>query len=194
MNVRITYPAEFVAGVYWNNKVLFNTYQVRCKMITATSDAVEQNIALERLKYMLFHQMQNSVFVNAQEKAVIKKLESAGLTAIALPLEPVDQIVGMMLFAKLNAVMEGRLEILELDACSDLGENITYSQGVNESTGPFAEKGWWSNPEPTCTDSRNTSKVVNFSEVSGWQALELHWSQDDEEPQGNVVVAFKKDD
>ena len=109
MNVRLEFNAHVLAGVYWNEVVLFNDYFVQCELITNTKNNAEQNIALDRLKHMMFSRFQNSVFIDSREKSAIKKLEAAGLKTVVLPEQPVDQIVGMMLFCKLDSVMEERL-------------------------------------------------------------------------------------
>lgn len=193
MNVRIQYPAEFLAAAYWDDTVLMNCYTVRCEMITGTDNAVEQNVALERLKWILFHAMQNSVFVDAREKAVIKRLEAAGLRTVPLPAPPVDQVVGMMLYSKLEAVMEGRISVTQLSLSSELGENVIYYQNNMESLGPVAQPGWWQNPEPVCSDARSTAKVVSIEAGQTWKSLDLHWTQDDSDAKSNVV-AFRKDE
>lgn len=194
MNVRIEYPAEFLAGAYWENCVLMNCYTVRCEMLTGTTDNVEQNIALERLKWILFHAMQNSVFIDAREKSAIKRLEAAGVRTVILPAPPVDQVIGMMLYCKLDAVMEGRIAMSQLSLSSELGENIIYHQNNIESVGPFAQPGWWQNAEPNCGQSKVTSaKVVDIGTGQTWKGLDLHWTQDDNDIKSNVV-AFRKDE
>lgn len=194
MNVRIEYPAEFLAGAYWESVVLMNCYTVRCEMTTATTDNVEQNIALERLKWILFHAMQNSVFVDAKEKSAIKKLEAAGMKTIPLPAQPVDQVIGMMLYCKLDAVMEGRINMYQLSVSSELGENVIYYQNNVEALGPLAEKGWWHDPEPVCSDMRSTAgKVVNIGPAHTWKSLDLHWTRDESDSTANVLT-FRKDE
>lgn len=196
MNVTIEYPAEFLSAVYWNDQVMFNCYTIRCEMITGSRDHTEQNIALERLKYIVFGQMQNSVFVDAKEKAAIKRLEAAGLRTIVLPEQPVDQVVGMMLYSKLDAVMEGRILVSQLRLSSDLGENVVYSQTDAETIGPFEPRGWWNCAEPSCTDAKSTAgKVVSIAtKAATWQSLDLHWDQEPNKDSNNTVVAFRKDD
>lgn len=194
MNVRIEYPAEFLAGAYWENMVLMNRYTVRCEMTTGTTDNVEQNIALERMKWILFHAMQNSVFVDGKEKSAIKKLEAAGIKTVPLPAQPVDQVVGMMLYCKLDAVMEGRINLSQLAISSDLGENVIYYQNNLESLGPLNEKGWWHDPEPMCSNTRsNVGKVVNIDPAQTWKSLDLHWTRDESESTANVLT-FRKDE
>lgn len=195
MNVKIEYPAEFLAAVYWEDAVMMNSYAVRCEMMTNTKDNREQNIALERLKYMLFMQMQNSVFVDQREKAAIKRLEAAGLRTVVLPEQPVDQIVGMMLYSKLDAVMEDRITMTQLKLSSELGENITYFQTDNETIGPFQQKGWWNNVDPVISDSKSGGKIVSIKGTTTWQLLGLDWDNEKEETnKGNTVVAFRKDE
>jgi hypothetical protein len=195
MNVKIEYPAEFLAAVYWEDAVMMNSYAVRCEMMTNTKDNREQNIALERLKYMLFMQMQNSVFVDQREKAAIKRLEAAGLRTVVLPEQPVDQIVGMMLYSKLDSVMEDRITMTQLKLSSELGENITYYQADNETIGPFQQKGWWNNADPVISDSKSGGKIVSIKGTTTWQLLGLDWDNEKEETnKGNTVVAFRKDE
>jgi hypothetical protein len=194
MNVRIEYPAEFLAAVYWENKVIFNCYHVRCEMITDTKDHVEQNIALERLKFMIFNQFHNCVFVDAREKAAIKRLEAAGIKTVALPELPVDQIVGMMLYSKLDAVMEGRIAMIQLRVSSDLGENVIYSHNEQETIGPLNQKGWWNEADPACSDPRSGGKVVSINERLTWQSVDLDWAVKEDNTEKNVITLFKKDD
>lgn len=194
MNVRIQYPVEFMAAAYFDNSVLMNNYTVRCHMVTNHKQGRQQNIALERMKYMLFVQMQNSVFVDHREKQAIKRLQAAGLRTVVLPEQPVDQIVGMMLYSKLDAVMEGRLVMTELSLSSEQGENITYYQTDNETLGPFEQKGWWQSPDPSVSDNANNGKVVSIKGAETWQLLDLDWDDDKEENKGNTVVAFRKDE
>lgn len=195
MNVKIEYPAEFLAAAYWEDSVMMNSYAVRCEMITNTRDSREQNIALERLKYVLFVQIQNSVLVDHREKAAIKRLQAAGMRTVILPEQPVDQIIGMMLYSKLDSVMEGRMTVTQLKLSSELGENVTYFQTDNETIGPFAQKGWWNSAEPSVSDSKDGGKIVSIKGTTTWQLLGLDWGDaKEEENKGNTVVAFRKDE
>lgn len=199
MNVRLEYATEFLAGVYWNDELLFNRYYVELSLITGTYDQIEQNLALERLKHMLHQVMNNSIFISANEKNAIKKFDSAGLKAVSLPEPPVDQIIGMMLYCKLNAIMDGRLLVTQVKLGSDLGDGIMYLHHENESLGRLAQTGWWHDQEPTYRDCKQSaSKVVSLRSNDTWANLDLHWEEDDISEEttktDNVVVAFKKDD
>jgi hypothetical protein len=200
MNVRLEYNLEFLAGIYYNDNVFFNKYFVDLEFTTQCSDPVDQNVALDRLKFFVSQILQHSVFVDSSEKTAIKKLETAGIKIATLPSVPVDQIIGMMLFCKLNAVMEDRILITQLKISSDFGEHIVYLQHENESVGPFEAKGWWHDPEPNCGYLQmSSSKVVNISDTPTWQNLDFGWNVREEvdlAPTGSnkVVVAFDKQD
>ena len=196
MNVRLEFTTGFLAGVYWQNSLLLNSYLVHCDMITATSDNLEQNIALERLKYVLYQRMQNSVFIDSQEKAAIKRLTTAGVRVIPLPEKPVDQVVGMMLYCKLDAVMNGRIQMAQLKLSSELGDNVTYLQSNMESLGPFAATGWWNDSDPIFADPATRSeKIVSLNQSDTWTGLNLNWGAPPDSDQENArVVVFKKDD
>jgi hypothetical protein len=167
-------------------------------MITTTSDNLEQTVALERLKYVLHQRMQHSVFVDGQEKTAIKKLIAAGVRVIPLPEKPVDQVVGMMLYCKLDAVMDGRIQVAQLRLSSELGDNVTYLQSSLESLGPFAASGWWNDSDPVFADSNTRSeKIVSLNQSDTWAGLDLNWGSladiDQDQAPARIVV-FKKDD
>ena len=50
MNVRLQYDLEFLAGIYYDDQLQFNSYSVSVSLLTQTADAASSNIALERLK------------------------------------------------------------------------------------------------------------------------------------------------
>lgn len=198
MNARIDYETGFLAAIYWEQKVLFNRYYLTIKMRTVSMDSTEHNIALDRIKYLVDDVMANSVFVSEEDKSVIKKLESAGIKVISLPTIPVDQIVGMMLFSKITAVMEDHMEIGQISISSDLGSGIVYHQDSTESVGPFESAGWWQDPEPHAqAPMASSGKVVKLERAMTWRDLDLYWDEEEEQDdseESNTVVAFRKDD
>jgi hypothetical protein len=196
MNVRLEFSTGFLAGVYWQGSTLMNQYHLQCEMITATRDNNEQNVALDRMKYILYQKMSHSIFIDFREKTQIKKLQAAGIGTVILPELPVDQIIGMMLYTKLNAVMEERIHLIQLRLSSDIGDNIVYLQHEQESLEPFVDRGWWNSPEPNCSESdHRQGKVVSISGQDSWQNLDLLWNKDETtDGTHNTIVAFRKDD
>jgi hypothetical protein len=173
-------------------------YTVKLKMLIMSSDVDEQNIALNRCKEMLLSCFTNGIFINQANTKQIKLYTAAGCKLTTLPEEPLDQVVGIMLFCKLSAVMEGRIQILDLDVSSDIGDLIVYSHGINETVGPFADEGWWNDPEPTHNNLNSIVKksaadrVVTMQKTQTWKDFGLAWDDDEQEQSQVVYIEFQK--
>lgn len=200
MNVRIKYDTVFTAAVHWNNNLHMTNYTVRLKMLVQSADMFEQNIALSRCKEMLSSVFANSIFINQSNSKQIKLYTAAGCRLTTLPEEPLDQIIGIVLFTKLNAVMKDRIQILDLDISSDIGDLVIYSHSIDEVLGPFAAPGWWTEEEPIHNNlHQNTKKVtadrvVAIQKIETWRDYNLAWEQEDcDDHESEVVyVQFQK--
>ena len=117
MNVRLQYDLDFLAGIYYDERLQLNSYSISMSLLTKTTDALNTNIAMDRLKMFMHGELANTVFVNQALRERAEMLQIMGVNVTTLPEEPVDQIVGMMLYYKLNAIMEGRYE------CNPLGSH-----------------------------------------------------------------------
>lgn len=193
MNVKIGYTSHFIAGVWWDGRLVMSTYTATFKMITATDSPVDTNTALDRLKYMVEEYLVDAVFIKDTDTEQIKRLQAAGIKTIAMPEEPVDQIIGMMLYSKINAVMDGRILLRSVMLSSTAGDDVIYEHDLSESTAPFDEPGWWMQPTPTCEPETKHSVESNLfvlSSANQWRDLGLEWISDaDEEVEnGNVLV------
>ena len=98
MNVRLNYSIEFTAGFYFNDMLKMNNYKIRLAMMTATPDEESVNIAFERIKYFIGDSIDSGVFINKGNEEQCKLLANAGVKIITLPDEPVDQLIGIMLY------------------------------------------------------------------------------------------------
>lgn len=189
MNVRLRYDTEFLAGIFYEDQLQMNSYSVSMSMLTKTLDTVQTNIAMDRIKAFIAGFMESTVFINQNNETRAEMMSVLGINVTTLPEEPVDQIIGMMLYYKLNAITEGRIEITEIDISSTLGDNVWYMHDEEDSTGPFSKKGWWDDSstqhetielEPV---EDNVVKVIS----TGWYELGLDWP-DQTPPTGNTVV------
>jgi hypothetical protein len=181
----------FTAGVYWDGQMLMNQYVIKLYMITNSSNADVQNIAYERLKYFVYCEMTNTIFVNQAHEEQCRLLTAAGLKITTLPAEPVDQLIGIMLYCKLNAVMEDHMIINEIELSSELGESMSYLHAADESLGPFDIPGWWHDADPIhCELSLiDSDKVVAMHRAGAWRELDLAWpGQDSSISTDNTVV------
>lgn len=198
MNVKLGYTTHFIAGLWWDERLILSRYDVTFKLLTVTADPAKSNIALERLKYMVEEAFQDTVFINHSLVDQIQLLQDAGVKVTVMPEEPVDQIVGMMLYSKINAVMENNVLVRSVLISSSAGDNIIYEHDLTESVAPFDEPGWWNNSGPDYTvDStftQSSDKVVIIEPKSNWNELGLDWDDDDNDDDGATVLTFKKDE
>lgn len=200
MNVRLQYTIPFTAAVHYQDRLIMNTYQLRTYMVTNTADAENHNIAFERLKYFVTEEMDSTVFINSEHVDACKLYLAAGMKITTLPNDPVDQIIGVMLFCKLNAIMEDRITIIETELSSSLGDNMVYIHGENEITDNVVFPDWWNTADVVhCdTDLIDSDNVLSLLRSNVWRELDLGWPESiDESPTatGNIVFAdFGKDD
>lgn len=203
MNVRLRHDMHFTAGIYYGGQTRMNNYTLTLWMTTACSDLQDQNTAFERIKFFIYGKMDSTVFINSAHQDQCQLLMSAGLKVTTLPGEPVDQLIGIMLYYKLNAITEGRMIIEETEITSAMGDNITYLHSEHENTDIVAHPDWWQMSDPVHCDLDliDTDKVVAMPQASSWRDLELSWSESEsssdlESTLGNTVVFadFKKSD
>jgi hypothetical protein len=192
MNVRLQYDTDFLGGVYYDERLQLGSYSISLSMVTKTVDPVETNVAMDRLKFFIGEIIAGTVFINQEHTEQAETLSWCGANVTTLPEEPVDQIIGMMLYYKLNAIMEGRIEITQLDISSTLGEGVWYLHDEDDNAGPFSTKGWWDDSS-TQHDTIEVEPVVdNVVKVisAGWHEADLDWP---EQPSttGNTVVFGK---
>lgn len=201
MNVRLHCPIEFTAGIYFDGMLRMNRYNIRLWMMTTTTDSESHNVAFDRMKFFIGESLDSGVFINGSNTEQCKLLANAGVKIITLPDEPVDQLIGIMLYCKLNAICEDRMIIGEVEISSELGGSVTYMHGDEESIGPYDQKGWWHDSSLLYYNSKitETENIVSIGSVASWRDLDLHWPEDndiDETNTGNTIVFgnFGKDE
>jgi hypothetical protein len=191
----------FTAGVFYDSQLLMNNYRLTIEFTTVSDNSGDQNIALDRIRYFVQHQLESSVFINGNNGEQCELLSRAGVRLTTLPEEPVDQVVGIMLHCKLNAITEDRMIITQTEISSELGENIVYLHNDDEQLGPLSDAGWWRDIDVSHCDHRliSTDKVVTMNFNRSWRELNLQWTQEtaafDTDLDNKLVFAdFHKDD
>ena len=190
MNVKLQYEIEFIAGAYFENQLHMNYYSISLQLLTNTNDAASTNIAMERLKCFVYCDLENTVFIDQREQDKAEMLELMGVNITTLPEEPVDQIIGMMLYTKLNAVMENRMIITRLDISSSLGDGVWFQHEEEDILGPFAAEGWWHLPNVQHNNLNLESTADKIVKVvpSVWHEYGLLWPEEQLANTGNTVV------
>ena len=197
MNVRLQYTMNFTAGVHYHERMVMNNYMLKVFMITNTTVAENTTIAFERLKYFIA-ELDSTVFVNSEEQQACQQYVNAGIKITTLPVDPVDQIIGVMLFHKLNAIMEDRIIMVETELSSVLGDSMVYIHSENETAENLVIPDWWMTPDLVhCdTDLIDNDKVLAIHQAGAWRELDLGWIDAVQSDQtGNIVFAdFKRDE
>lgn len=179
MNINLQYNIDFQGAIWYDGSLQLNSYSVCMNLLTQHSKAIVTNIAMERVKAFVMAELANVVFINQEHEAQAQILQTLGANVCTLPDEPVDQIIGIMLYCKLNAITEGKLLITKLDISSSLGDEVWYQHEEDDNAGPFAESGWWL--KPSCQkDSLDWDKDANVVKVErdGWTEYGLEWPEE----------------
>ena len=191
MNVRIQYDTEFLAGTYTGRRLALNSYHVVMQLVTGTENKVELNIAMERLKCFVNAILFDTVFVNQTHSDHAGLMQIMGMNVTTLPDEPVDQIIGMMLYCKLNAIMEGRVMVSSVDISSHSSNGIWYLHDEEENVGIFDQSGWWNHPgilnHNIEIQSDEQEKIVKV-QPNSWSEFDLAWPDETGDVIGNSVV------
>lgn len=191
MNVRLKYDMPFTAGVYYNDSLRMNNYSLRLWMTTNTENSNDHAISFERIKYFIYSQIDSTIFINSSLEDQCDLFLQAGLDITTIPGDPVDQLIGIMLYYKLNAVMEDRMIVVETELSSTYGENMTYLHSEHESTSGFVQPAWWITADLTHSDfvKTDSDNVVAISQSTAWRDLDLAWPDEPTNTDtGNVVV------
>ncbi len=181
----------FTAGVYYGGEMRMNHYTAVLHMTTNSSDAVSHNVAFERIKYFVYNKLDSTIFINGNHEQQCANFVSAGLSITTMPGDPVDQLIGLMLYYKLNAIMEDRIVVDETEISSMLGENMVYLHSDNEHTDVGVLPDWWTATDATNNDLvlLDTNKIVSMHANTVWRDMDLLWPDSPAAAEtGNIVV------
>jgi hypothetical protein len=125
MNVRFKKTFDFSAGVVYDNKFSVNFYTLTVHMTTVNMDGDYHNIAYERMKYWVDDVLSDSILIYEKDPLVDVWL-STEQRIILFPEQPVDQVVGILLYSKFNAITEQQFIINEVEISSALGDDVVF--------------------------------------------------------------------
>ena len=191
-NARLKKTLHWQSGLVYNGDFYINQYAASVSIITVSDNHEQQNIAYERTKLWINRVMDDGILIS-HDDPTLDAWRSTGARIIVLPEEPVDQIIGIMLYLKLNSIMENRLVISEVELGSTVGDNTSYLHSHGESVGEaLGQAGWWLDPRPTWyLDPHKISEdnVVNLSRGPEWGDFELEWENNSHDKKNSVVFA-----
>jgi hypothetical protein len=178
MTAKIEKEFEFLSAIHFEGNFLINNYSLTLFMTVETERQYEQLIAIERANYFLNSYVDSAIFVQDTEKKAIEKYEKAGMNVLVIPEEPYDQIIGLVLLSKINAIMEDRLIITGITFTSKLASEIKFHTPIEEIE-EFAGNYWWNDPTLRTKNIDKKDKVVKLHD-NNWAELGLTWEQPEE--------------
>lgn len=190
MATRISRTFDFLGAVYFEENFLMNQYTLTLSMDVQTDSILEQNIAMDRMKYFIHEVLDSAAFVQNTETKMIEKYQNAGLKVCTLPEEPYDQIITLLLLYKLNAICEGKLTVTHLELDSLLSDNVgfMYDSDDLEMNHPY-KQGWWTDSSISISDKSTSvkkEKIVKLVKKSDWSSLGLDWKE--KEPRNTEII------
>jgi len=190
MNVRIVCPLSFIAGIHYNGELQMNSYTVKLFILTNSLDGTINNIALDRIKYFVYREMDSTIFINHKDEDQCRLYLDANIKITTIPEEPIDQLVGIMLFNKLTAIVEDRLIIDEIEISSGLGDGIIYMHSQEENIDDLPIPDWWATSDLAHCDAKflDDDEYITLANVTIWRDLDLQWPDEADPEVGNTVV------
>lgn len=155
-----------------------NNYDVRLRMTVITEDSRDYNIAYGRIKHWFFEIMQDAVLCESGDTVSI--WTATGMRCVDFPVYPMDQVIGLMLMRKLNAITENRIVIHEISVSSPADDFVSYVCHQADHLHWFDQPGWWADSGPghssSTKKSRNTGKVISINRAQDWKDHDLDWT------------------
>jgi hypothetical protein len=178
MDVRISKSFTVATGLHLEGKFLVNVYDFDISMLVYTDNMYEQNVAIERMNYFIEHCLEDTVIVNSECVDAIKKYQEAGIKICMTPEEPYDQIVAMVVLQKLNAIMEGRIRVTDIDFGSAITSGVRFQLVSEMAEAMVSVKGWWTKTDMSIMDViRTKDNIVKLCDPKAWDNIGLSWKE-----------------
>lgn len=195
MNVRLQHDMRWYSSIWFENQFLINEYTAEITMVTNTNDSHDHNVALGRINHFIYKELSDTTFIDQTHIDQIQQLTQAGIKVTTLPEAPIDQIIGIALYCKLNSILENRITVTDVVLSSHLGDRIKYFHSDYDMLGPLNSNGWWNDSGSNHSNMVGKKRVVKLNKTFSWKDLDLEWSSDQTDTAGTVVFAnFNKDE
>jgi hypothetical protein len=188
MNVKLDWNCDFLGICIFDDKIFPNHFFVELQMITNTESSKFQNVAFERMKCIITSMFNNSIFMSASNSNFESLINLFPGKMVLFPDEAFDQIVGLAIFCKINAVMENLLICSRIRISSTFGDNVWYEYAAGDELGPFAlakssakkkkYTPWWHKSNTLLFDVEDKESE---EEYLTWDDLELNFVEDSDE-------------
>lgn len=178
MDVRVSKSFSLAAGLHLDNKFMVNVYEFDISMLVYTDNMYEQNVAINRMDHFVEHCLDSVVMVHCNNVDAIQKYQEAGMKVCMTHEEPYCQVVAITILQKLNAIMEGRLRITDIDLGSGISLGLRYQLVSEMAEAMITAKGWWSKPDMSISDViRTKDNIVKLADPKSWERMGLGWKE-----------------
>jgi hypothetical protein len=195
MSAKVARSFEFQSAVHFEGTFAINTYNIELSIDVQTEDPREQQIALERIKYIFSECLESCVFVNKNETKSIDAYLKAGIKVCTIPEDPFDQIVAAVLLSKFNTITENKIHITDIKIKSLICDDVVFFVSDNEDISfTDLDNGWWNANNAAISDIQKTSKKEKIVEIKretvDWNTLGLTWKQKRASNKENGEIVF----
>ena len=185
MNTKsFSWCTEFKSIIIVDNELFHNIYKVKIGIRPVTDDLEEQTQYFDRLKFLYTYIVANTVITGRDEDLYKILAVETNNRFIELPRPPYDQIMAAVLFAKSNAILEGKITVDSLELSSYQGDGISYTVTKEGSEIELLDVDkwfstkynkfdpWWLRPD-TATYDKELAKGIYTGHFS-WQDHNEH--------------------
>ena len=188
MNVKLKWQSEFTANRVIDDVIEPKNYCIKLNLLTLTENNHYNNVAFDRIKAFIENICEGSTFVDTDSELVETLENLTPDRLIHLPNEEAyDQIIGIALFCKLNAIMESAMSIESIEISSK-PEQISYCYDKGDALGPFEKKNdqaWWHKSDLSIQDNQELDYT--------WESLGLSWEEpSDDDDSTEIVLELEK--
>jgi len=185
MNTKsFSWCTEFKSIIIVDNELFHNIYKVKIGIRPVTDDLEEQSQYFDRLKFLYTYIVANTIITGRDEDLYKILAVETNNRFIELPRPPYDQIMAAVLFAKSNAILEGKIIVDSLELSSYQGDGISYTVTKEGSEIELLDVDkwfstkynkfdpWWLRPD-TATYDKELAKGIYTGHFS-WQDHNEH--------------------
>lgn len=178
----------------WNGTILLenallpNEWTISIDFDSNTDDAYQEQIAFERVRYIIEESYENAMFINVENDWLGKLHDKIDVHKISLPDEPVDNVIAAATLNKFISVVEGRLEFFGIKISSRLLDGTSLELDVTDLNliswivdNPIqkltGEPAWFKRPNAGTTDIwiKGKKKQEIIRDMEDWDKLQLGW-------------------
>ena len=148
----ISWKTRFTNTMYLQNKLWPNDVSINMHMLPVTDGANSQHVTFQKIKYVFGKSLQNSIFIQKDEN-LYKSFSVFENEVIDFFDTPVDQVVGVTLLAKLDAIGGDSMKVDTLEIESWQGENLRFMITTDSPEWKLLQNcdtkdPWWHDPSP----------------------------------------------